>query len=136
MVFEDKIAVLLHADLEPWRAINVTAFIAAGLAAHRPDLIGENYIDGEARVHAALFAQPVIVLAGDGALLAAAHRRAVNRDVRAAAFTQAMFATGHDAANRAVFREHPIDHASLVGLGIVAERRAVDKIVKGAKMYA
>jgi hypothetical protein len=46
-----------------------------------------------------------------------------------------MFATGHDAANRAVFAEQQPETAKLVGLGIRADRRVVDRITKGARMH-
>jgi len=136
MMFDHKIALLLRGDLAPWKAINVAAFLVSGLAAQRPDVIGAPYLDESGRAYNALFAQPVIVLAGDGAQLETAHRRALDRGVRPSAFVDGMFSTGHDAANRAVFGAAPVDAATLVGLGVIAERRVVDKIVKGATMYA
>jgi hypothetical protein len=46
-----------------------------------------------------------------------------------------MFATGHDAANRAVFAEFQPDDARLVGIALRADKKIVDKITKGAKMH-
>ncbi len=46
-----------------------------------------------------------------------------------------MFATGHDAANRAVFLEEPADAPNLVGLALFGPKRDVDKAIKGAKLH-
>ena len=46
-----------------------------------------------------------------------------------------MFSTGHDAANRAVFAETGTDDARIAGLALRADRKLVDKIVKGAKLH-
>jgi hypothetical protein len=47
-----------------------------------------------------------------------------------------MFATGHDAANRAVFAEFAPDDARVVGLALHADRKTVDRITRGAKLHA
>jgi hypothetical protein len=47
--FDTKIAILLREDLEPWQRLNVTAFLASGIAALDPELIGEPYADAAAR---------------------------------------------------------------------------------------
>ena len=51
------------------------------------------------------------------------------------AYIEEMFATGHDAANRAVFAEHRADEPNTVGIALRAEKTIVDKITKGAKMH-
>ena len=43
--------------------------------------------------------------------------------------------TGHDAATRAAFRRFSPNDASDVGLGLRADKKIVDKIVKGGKMH-
>ena len=47
----------------------------------------------------------MIVLSADDDTMATIHRRALERDVTSSLFIEEMFATGHDAANRAVFAE-------------------------------
>ena len=46
-----------------------------------------------------------------------------------------MFATGHDEANRAVFRAQPADDLDLVGIALRGPKKAVDKAVKGRSLY-
>ena len=133
-MFDTKFAIVLRDDLAPWQALNVTTFLASGVAAQDPKIIGEAYRDKVGNVYNAMSIQPAIVLAADAATIAAIHRRALERGVRTSAYVEEMFSTGHDAANRAVFAEFGPDDAKVVGLALRAEKKVVDKIVKGARM--
>lgn len=132
--FETKIAVLLRDDLEMWQRLNVTAFLASGIAAD-PELLGEPYADADGTPYLPMFRQPVLVLAGDAEVLAAAHERAVRRGMPAAVFTEELFGTGHDEANRAAVRAVARDDLKLVGLAVHGPRNAVDKVLRGAAMH-
>ena len=46
MRFDTKIAIVLRDDLETWQKLNVTAFLASGVAAN-PELLGEPYADAD-----------------------------------------------------------------------------------------
>ena len=111
-------------------------FYAGNNFGSAPELVGEPYIDAAGNSFNALCIQPMIVLSGPAETLSAVHRRALERGVKASAYTEEMFATGHDAANRAVFREFSPENAKIVGIAIRAEKKLVDKITKGAKMHA
>lgn len=134
-MFDTKIAIVLRDDLAAWQALNVTAFLATGLAAATPDLIGEPYVDRDGNRYHPMSIQPMIVLAADAELMCTIHRRTLERKVAAAAYVEEMFSTGHDAANRAVFAEFAPDDAKLVGLAFRAEKKIADKITKGARMH-
>ncbi len=135
MRFDTKIAVLLRDDLQPWQRLNVTAFLSSALAAARPDLIGEPYADADGTAYLPMFRQPVLVLSGDSDVLAAAHERAVRRGLPAAVYTEELFGTGHDEANRAAVRAVAQADLKLVGLAVHGPRNAVDKVMKGASMH-
>jgi hypothetical protein len=132
--FDTKIAVLLRDDLETWQRVNVTAFLASGIATN-PELIGEPYADADATAYLPMFRQPVLVLAGDKAVLTAAHERAVRRGLPLAVFTAELFGTGHDAANRAAVAAVPAAGLDLVGIAVHGPRNAVDKVTKGAVLH-
>ena len=104
MRFDTKIAVLLRDDLESWQRLNVTAFLVSGIAAARPELIGETYLDADGTEYLPMFGQPVLVFAGDAELLAAARQRALQRGMRIAIYTRELFGTGNDVDNRAAVR--------------------------------
>lgn len=133
--FETKISILLREDLESWQQLNVCAFLASGVAAANPELIGEPYEDADGTPYLAMFRQPVLVLAGSKELLALAHGRALTRGLAMSLFTSDLFATGHDRANRAAVRAVRTDQLDLVGMAVHGPRNAVDKVFKGARMH-
>ncbi len=134
-MFDTKIAIVLREDLAAWQKLNVTAFLMTGIVGQTPALIGEPYVDAAGNDFNALCIQPVVVLAGTQETLSKIHRRALEREVRTSAYVEEMFATGHDAANRAVFGEFGPQDAKVVGIALRAEKKLVDKITKGAKMH-
>ncbi|HYI15933.1 MAG TPA: DUF2000 family protein [Thermomicrobiales bacterium] len=131
ITFDTKIAVVVRDDLATWQACNVTAFTVAGIAATTPETIGEEYEDGSGQRYLPMFRQPVLVYSASAAELRRTHERAVRRNVRAAIYTEDLFTTYYDAANRAAVAAVPTDALNLVGLALHAERRVVDKIVAG-----
>jgi hypothetical protein len=135
MRFDTKIAVLLRDDLAGWQRLNVTAFLVSGLAATRPELVGEPYEDADGTPYLPMFRQPVMVFAGDRETLSAAHARALDRGIAVGVFTAELFDTNHDEDNRAAVRAVPRDKLDLVGLALHAPRNAVDKVLKGARLH-
>jgi hypothetical protein len=133
-MFSTKIAVLLRDDLAPWQALNVTAFLAGGLAAAAPELIGQPYEDAGGTKYLAILRQPVLVFAGDAAVMAAAHRRALERGLIPAIYTAEMFGTFNDADNRAAVRAASV--LDLVGIAVHGPKSLVDKVLKGARLHA
>jgi hypothetical protein len=134
-MFDTKIAIVVRDDLQTWQKLNVTAFLMSGVVGAAPEIIGEAYRDAAGNLYSSLSVQPVIVLAADQANIASIHRRALERGVRHALYIEEMFATGHDAANRAVFAEHGPETAKVVGLALREDKKLVDKITKGARMH-
>ena len=134
-MFDTKIAIVLRNNLAGWQTLNVTAFLMTGIAGQHPEIIGEPYKDRAGNLYNALSIQPIIVLSADEATIGAIHRRTLERDATTSLFIEEMFATGHDAANRAVFSEYAPDDAKVVGIALRADKKTVDKITKGAVMH-
>ena len=135
MEFDTKIAVVLRDDLAVWQKTNVTAFLVSGIAGTVPDAVGEPYRDGSGNEYLPMFVQPVLVYEADAAALRRAYDRAMARGVRPAIYTNELFATTHDAANRAAVAAVPADELDLVGLAFRAERRTVDKVVDRLRFH-
>jgi hypothetical protein len=136
MRFETKIAIVVRDDLAVWQQLNVTAFLASGIAAAFGDTIGKPYEDGSGNRYLELFRQPVLVYAGDLASLGMARERAVSREMATAIYTEDMFSTGFDEANRAVVRDVPAADLRLAGIAVYGPRNAVDKVCKGFSLHA
>jgi len=135
-MFDTKIAIVVRDDLADWQKLNVTAFLTSGVLGANADLLGDDYEDADGNLYAPLIIQPMIVLSADAAGLKTIHARGLARGVRLALYIAEMFATGHDAANRAAVSQHTADDLDIVGLALRDERKLVDKITKGARMHA
>ncbi len=119
MQFDTKIAVVIRTDLEVWQKLNVASFLAGGIAANFPECIGENYADGSGTKYLSLIGQPILIYG-----------------VTSAVYTEEMFRTTHDAANREVVKAVIRAELNLVGLAMRAERKVIDKIVDGLKFHS
>lgn len=133
--FDTKVVVVLREGLLPWQELNVTAFLMSGIATSAEHLTGEPYHDADGNTYLPLLRQPVVVMTAPGELLAGARTKALGRGIPTAVYTEAMFATGHDAANRAVDAAVAADDLNLVGLAPRGPRNGVDRVVKGARMH-
>jgi hypothetical protein len=133
--FDTKIAIAVRADLETWQKLNVTAFLASGIAARSGQVMGKPYEDASGNTYLELFRQPVVVYAADGPALSQAHQRALARGMPMAIYTMDMFGTGNDDDNRAVVRPVPAAELRFAGLALHGPRNAVDKVFKGASLH-
>jgi hypothetical protein len=135
MHFDTKIVMVLRDDLAGWQKLNVTAYLASGIAHAHADVVGRPYADGSGNAYLAMFGQPVLVFAGDAPALTRTHERALAAGLSVAVFTEELFQTGSDDDNRAAVAAVPADKLALVGLGIYGRRNAVDKAVKGLSLH-
>jgi hypothetical protein len=134
-MFDTKVAILVFDDLEVWQKLNVTAFLATGIAGSAPEAMGEPYADAAGFRYSALLGQPVMILAADRSTLLRARRQAQERGLTCAAYVEAMFSTGHDAANREAFLSESAEAPALVGIAIRGPKKDVDKAAKGARLH-
>jgi hypothetical protein len=135
MRFETKIAVVLRGDLPTWQRLNMTAFLCSGIAATVDGVIGEPYQDASGQNYLPMFRQPVLVFRATAEQLRTAYERSRSRGLRLAIFTDELFATNHDAANRAAVQAVASADLSLAGLALHADRKAVDAVVKGLSLH-
>ena len=133
--FDTKIALMLRDDLEPWQALNVTAFLTSGIAANDADLIGDPYEDADGTPYLAMIRQPIVVFEGDAERLTATHAKAVSRELSTAVYIREMFSTGNDHDNRAAVRAVGRDDLDLVGIAVHGPKNAVDKTFKGSALH-
>ena len=135
MRFDTKIAVVLREDLPIWQRLNMTAFLCSGIAATVEGIVGEPYQDASEQLYLPMFRQPVLVFRATADELRKAYARAHARDLRIAIFTDDLFATSHDEANRAAVRAVASADLRLAGMALHADRRAVDAVVKGLALH-
>ncbi|WP_247872112.1 DUF2000 domain-containing protein [Azospirillum sp. TSO35-2] len=133
--FDTKVALIIRDDLPVWQKLNVAAFLATGIAAAAPEALGEPYIDAADRRYGRMLGQPILIFTADRDRLRSVRDAALERGLTLVPYVAAMFTTGHDAANRAVFRADDADAPDLVGLALRGPKKAVDKTVKGLALH-
>jgi hypothetical protein len=133
MRYETKTAIVIRRDLASWQIANVAAFLAGGLTGSFPEIVGEPYRDASGRLYTPLIREPVFVYGGSGAELTRTHQRAISRGLRVAIYTEPLFKTTNDIDNRASVAACATDQLDLVGLGLHADRKTIDKVVGGLK---
>jgi hypothetical protein len=163
MRHDTKIAMVVRDDLASWQILNVVAYLASALAASRGSLsepaqpalagrgslsesaqpalasrdgvIGEPYEDASGRRYLAMFGQPVLVFSASSEELDTVRRRSADRDLPVAIFTDELFSTGDDEANRAAVRAVASEKLTLAGLGVHGGRSVIDKVLKGLRLH-
>lgn len=134
--FDTKVVVVLGEDLAAWQELNVTAFLMSGIATSAPGLTGEPYRDGDGVEYLPMLREPVLVMSADSDLLGKARAKAAARDdVALAIYIRELFATGHDAANRAAVAAVDSADLDLVGIAIRGPRNVIDRLVKNARLH-
>jgi hypothetical protein len=133
--FATKIAIVLRGDLADWQKLNVASFLSGGLAGAFPEIVGEPYCDGDGSRYSPLIRQPILVFTASGEELRRTLQRARERDLLAAIYTTALFATGNDIDNRAAVAAVPYEDLDLAGVGLHAPRNLVDRICKGLALH-
>ncbi|MBV8624580.1 MAG: DUF2000 family protein [Herbaspirillum sp.] len=134
-MFDTRIAILVRDDLPMWQRLNVTAFLATGIAGAAPDAMGAPYVDAAGHRYASLCGQPILVFESSLAGLQAARRIGVEREMLMAPYVFAMFSTGHDEANRQAFLAEDVENMDLVGLALRGSKKAIDKATKGLRLH-
>lgn len=134
-MFDTKVALIVRNDLATWQRLNVVAFLATGIASAAPDAIGEPYVDANGHRYGNMLGQPMLVFEADLAGLQAAHRVGLEREITVLPYVFAMFATGHDAANRQAFAAEDPSGLNLVGIGLHGPKKAVEKATKRLSLH-
>ncbi len=136
MTFDTKIAIVVREALAPWQKLNVTAFLAGGLAGYYPQIIGERYRDASGLSYGPLVRQPILIFSASGGELRRTLDRAQARGAVVSIYTMELFATFNDFDNRAAVAAVTTETLDLAGIALHAERKAVDKIVKGLNLHS
>lgn len=135
MRFDTKIAVVVRDDLAVWQKLNVACFLTGGLSGTSPEVVGEPYRDASGTVYGPLIREPIMVYAGSANDLTKVRARSISRGLTISIYTYDLFATGNDHDNRAAVAAVEADALDLVGLAVHADRKQVDKVIKGLSLH-
>lgn len=135
MTFETKVAIVVADDLASWQKLNVVSFLTSGIVGRFPAMIGETYIDQSQQEYWPLSIQPAIILKAPREKLQVFLQRTQSREIGASIYIEDMFKTNHDAANRETIQRYTTQELPVVGIGIRADKKVVDKVFKGARLH-
>src|SRR5262249_1580111 len=112
-----------------------TAFTVSGIAGTIEGIIGEPYEDGSGNRYLPMFRQPVLVFCATPEQMKTVYERALGRQLRFSLFTEELFQTNNDDDNRAMVQARPQDALNIVGLAMWAEKKQVEKVLKGVPLH-
>lgn len=135
MRFDTKIAIVVRDDLAVWQKLNVASFLSSGLVGAAPELTGDAYADASGKFYGPLIRQPILIYVASTEEMNRTFRRAADRGLRLSIYTKELFATGHDGDNRAAVARVTTEALDLVGLAAHADRKEVDKVMKGLSLH-
>ncbi len=135
MQFDTKIAVVIRDDLLMWQKLNVAAFTISGIAS-LSDMLGEPYVDKSNNTYLPMIKQPVMIFGTTHEQLRAAYNVAQRNDVPFSIYTEELFSTPHDEANRAAVRAVKSEDLKLVGRAVRGRKKVMDKLLKGLSLHA
>jgi hypothetical protein len=134
MNFDTRIAVVVRNDLMAWQKLNVAAFTISGIAT-LPAVTGAPYVDASGRAYLPMIKQPIAVFLATSSELRAAFERTFGLELALAIFTEELFATPDDDANRAAVRGVKTEQLNLAGLAMRGRKKLVDMVVKGIRLH-
>ena len=134
MNFDTKIAVVVREDLEVWQKLNVTAFTICGIAGTQ-EVMGKEYEDGSSRKYLLMIMQPILIFSAGRDEIRMVYAKAVSRDVVMTIYTEELFSTPNDDANRTAVRAVGSDDLKLVGMALRGRKKPMDRILKGLTLH-
>jgi len=134
MNFNTKIAVVVREDLEVWQKLNVTAFTISGIAGTQ-EVMGKEYEDGSSRRYLPMIMQPILIFSAGRDEIRMVYAKAVSRDVVMTIYTEELFSTPNDDANRTAVRAVGSDDLKLVGMALRGRKKPMDRILKGLTLH-
>lgn len=130
-----KIAIAVREDLETWQKLNLVSFVSSGIGTVEPNVIGGLYLDGSSHRYPAIFDRPVRVFSGPGAGIRRAFDRALGRELLVSVYTDDLFSTMTDEANRSAIAAVTTKDLVVAGFCVVGESKQVDKVFDKLKLH-
>ena len=125
-----RTAIVVRTGLPTWQALNITAFLASGLASDAPNIIGAPYHDAQGDRYCRMFTQPVIVFEAMQPRLSSILSEAKMSGLVIALFTEELLKTNNDIDNRAAFAAFAPADMRLLGIGLFGSRKIIGKLLK------
>lgn len=135
-MYENKIALVIKSDLQPWQKLNVAAFLASAVAIQFPDTHGKSFVNASGATYLPFIKHPVLIYAADSQeAIRRAFQRAKERSLHIGIYTEPLFATKNEEENLVEMAKATDETQVLVGLALYGENKKVAKAVDGLKFH-
>jgi hypothetical protein len=100
-----------------------------------PDVLGENYVDGSGTTYLAMTKQPITIFGASHQQIRLLYEQALSRDVQFSIYTEELFSTLHDEANRAAVRSFRSEELKVVGMALRGRKKVMESVLKGLSLH-
>jgi hypothetical protein len=97
--------------------------------------MGENYVDGSDIVYLPMIKQPIMIYSTNRQKIKTVYKRALKRELSFSVYTEELFSTPNDVENRAAVRAVKSEDLNLVGLALLGQKKAMEKVLKGLSLH-
>jgi hypothetical protein len=134
--YQNKIAIVIRADLLEWQKLNVAAFLASSVAVKFPVTHGRPFVTASGAEYLPCQKNPMLIYKADSEQqIRRAFTRAKERGLSIGIYTQPLFATKGEEENLAEILKLPDEEQDLVGIVLYGENKQVDKAVDALKLH-
>jgi len=134
--YQNKIAIVIRADLLEWQKLNVAAFLASSVAVKFSETHGRPFVTASGAEYLPFQKNPMLIYKADSEQqIRRAFTRAKERGLSIGIYTQPLFATKGEEENLAEILKLPDEEQALVGIVLYGENKQVDKAVDALKLH-
>jgi len=135
-VYDQKVAVVVCAELLDWQKLNVAAFLASAVAVRFSETHGRPFVTADQVTYLPFIKHPVLIYEADGVEpIRRALARARDRGLAIGIYTRPLFETKGEEGNLAAIAQLADTEQELVGLVVYGENNKVDKALQGLKFH-
>ena len=136
MSANDKVAIVVLADLKDWQKLNVVAFLASSIAIQFPDTHGQAFITASTSQYLPFLKHAILIYKADSPdELRRSFQRAKDRNLNIGIYTRPLFATKNEQENHIEISTLADDQQDLVGIVVYGDGKAVSKSLDGLKFH-
>lgn len=135
-MFDNKIAIIVKADLPDWQKLNAAAFLASSIAIQFPETHVKPFVNASGSVYLPFLRQPILIYKADNEeQIRRAFNRAQERDLHIGIYTMPLFGTKNEEGNHIEISKFTDKNQELAGLVLYGENKKVDKALDGLKFH-
>ena len=135
-LYDQKVALVVRADLLGWQKLNVAAFLASAVAVQFNETHGRPFVTSDQVTYLPFIKHPVLIYQADGIEpIRRALTRAKDRGLAIGIYTRPLFETKGEDGNLAAIAQLADAEQDLVGIVVYGENNKVDKALQGLKFH-